>query len=147
MPILTQAQGARSAAVLTAGTLVSAGYIAGSVIDLGAAIPLDVTFELEFTPNALPSSTSKQCVLFLKMSLDGTNYSTGPESGTTATDDGQLFFIGSLPSSVSGQVVRKQFSIAGQPVARYLKPILKNDLGVALTSGFVYKADITGVST
>jgi hypothetical protein len=33
------------------------------------------------------------------------------------------------------------------PVARYLKLVVKNDMGVALTSGAIYKADITAVGT
>jgi hypothetical protein len=42
---------------------------------------------------------------------------------------------------------RKFFSLSGLPVTRYLKLVAKNDMGVALTSGFIYKADITGVGT
>jgi hypothetical protein len=38
------------------------------------------------------------------------------------------------------------FSLAGLPIARYLKLVVKNDMGVALISGNVYRADITGAS-
>ncbi len=105
----------------------------------------DVTFEMEANANGTPSG-NKQLVLFCKFSLDGTNYGSGPESGTTATEEGDLHFIGAMPT-VDTNDHRKFFSLAGLPIARYLKLVVKNDLGVALTSGNVYKSDITIVST
>lgn len=141
----TFAQGTRSSAVLALGTLASATYVASSAIDLGATIPMDVTFEMEANANGTPSG-NKQLILFCKFSLDGTNYGSGPESGTTATEEGDLHFIGAMPT-VDTNDHRKFFSLAGLPIARYLKLVVKNDLGVALSSGNVYKSDITVVST
>jgi hypothetical protein len=141
----TFAQGARSSAVLALGTLASATYVCSSAIDLGAAIPVDVTFEMECNPNGSPSG-NKQLVLFAKFSLDNTNFGSGPESGTTATEEGDLHFVGAM-STVDTNDHRKFFSLAGLPIARYLKLVVKNDMGVALTSGNVYRADITGVTT
>lgn len=141
----TYAQGTRSSAVLALGTLASATYVTSTAIDLGATIPMDVTFEMEANANGTPSG-NKQLVLFCKFSLDGTNYGSGPESGTTATEEGDLHFIGAMPT-VDTNDHRKFFSLAGLPIARYLKLVVKNDLGVALTSGNVYKSDITVVST
>jgi len=141
----TLAQGTRSSAVLALGTLASATYVCSSAIDLGATIPIDVTFEVECNPNGTPTG-NKQLVLFAKFSLDNTNFGSGPESGTTATEEGDLHFIGSCPT-VDTNDHRKFFSLAGLPVTRYLKLVVKNDLGVALTSGNVYRADITGVTT
>lgn len=141
----TYAQGTRSSAVLALGTLASATYVTSTAIDLGATIPIDVTFEMEANANGTPSG-NKQLVLFCKFSLDGTNYGSGPESGTTATEEGDLHFIGAMPT-VDTNDHRKFFSLAGLPIARYLKLVVKNDLGVALTSGNVYKSDITIVAT
>jgi hypothetical protein len=141
----TYAQGTRSSAVLALGTLASATYVTSSAIDLGATIPMDVTFEMEANANGTPSG-NKQLVLFCKFSLDNTNWGSGPESGTTATEEGDLHFIGAMPT-VDTNDHRKFFSLAGLPIARYLKLVVKNDLGVALTSGNVYKSDITIVST
>lgn len=141
----TYAQGTRSSAVLALGTLASATYVTSTAIDLGATIPMDVTFEMEANANGTPSG-NKQLVLFCKFSLDGTNYGSGPESGTTATEEGDLHFIGAMPT-VDTNDHRKFFSLAGLPIARYLKLVVKNDLGVALTSGNVYKSDITIVAT
>lgn len=141
----TLAQGTRSSAVLALGTLASATYVCSSAIDLGASIPVDVTFEVECNPNGTPSG-NKQLVLFAKFSLDNTNWGSGPESGTTATEEGDLHFVGAM-STVDTNDHRKFFSLAGLPIARYVKLVAKNDMGVALTSGNVYRADITGVTT
>lgn len=142
MTTFTQAQGAKSGSVLTMGTLASAAYIIGSTIDLGATIPLDVTFEMECVPNGAPTG-NKQLVLFAQLSLDNTNFGTG---GTSVNDEAQLHWIGTLPTYTSAVAHRKHFSLSGLPIARYLKLVVKNDMGVALTSGAVYKADITGAA-
>lgn len=141
----TLAQGTRSSAVLALGTLASGTYVCSSAIDLGATIPEDVTFEVECNPNGTPSG-NKQLVLFVKFSLDNTNWGSGPESGTTTTEEADLHYVGACPT-VDTNDHRKFFSLEGLPIARYVKVIAKNDLGVALTSGNVYRADITGVGT
>lgn len=141
----TLAQGTRSSAVLALGTLASGTYVCSSAIDLGATIPEDVTFEVECNPNGTPSG-NKQLVLFVKFSLDNTNWGSGPESGTTTTEEADLHYVGVCPT-VDTNDHRKFFSLEGLPIARYVKVIVKNDLGVALTSGNVYRADITGVGT
>jgi hypothetical protein len=144
MTTQTYAQGTRSSAVLALGTLASGTYVCSSAIDLGATIPLDVTFEVEANANGTPSG-NKQLVLFAKFSLDNTNWGSGPESGTTTTEEADLHQLGTLPMNDTNDH-RKFFSLQGQPVARYLKLVAKNDLGVALTSGNVYRADITSSS-
>lgn len=141
MTVFTQAQGTRASA-LSLGTLASAAYIIGSAIDLGATIPLDVTFEVECVPNGTPTG-NKQLILFAQLSLDGANYGTG---GTSANDEAQLHWIGTLPTYTTAVAHRKFFSLQGLPVARYIKLVAKNDMGVALTSGTVYRADITGAA-
>jgi len=140
----TQAQGARSSAILTMSTLASATYIAGSAIDLGATIPMDVTFECTVTVTSPVAPNN--VAIFAQLSLDNTNFSTGPTSSNSATDELDLHYIGSIPCYSTGTHT-KFFSLSGLPVARYLKPIARNNTGVALTSGFIYKADITGVGT
>lgn len=145
MTVFTQAQGTRSSAILALGTLASGTYITSAVIDLSSTIPEDVTFEMECNPNGTPTG-NKQLVLFAKFSLDNTNFGSGPESGTTTTEEPDLHLIGVLPTNDTNDH-RKFFSLAGLPVARYMKLVAKNDMGVALTSGNVYRADITGVGT
>ena len=144
MTTFTQAQGARSSSVLNLGTLASATYITSTAIDLGASIPLDVTIEVECDPNGTPTG-NRQLILFAKLSLDNTNFGSGPESGTTATEEADLHWIGTLPCNDTN-THRKFFSLQGLPVTRYLKLVVKNDMGVALSSGNVYRADITGAA-
>lgn len=145
MTIHTLLQGTRSAAALTLGTLASNTYITSSAIDLGAALPMDVTFEVECNPNGITTG-NKQLVLFAKLSLDNTNWGSGPESGSTTTEEADLHFIGTLPCNDTNDH-RKFFRLGDLPTARYLKLVVKNDCGVALTSGAVYRAAITGDTT
>lgn len=146
MATTTYTQGARSSAVLALGTLASATYVTSAAIDLGASIPFDVVFEVECNANGTPTG-NKQLLLFCKCSLDNSNYGSGPESGTTATEEADLHLIGVLPT-VDTNDHRKFFSLrdAGVPITRYLKLVAKNDMGVALTSGNVYQSDITATT-
>jgi hypothetical protein len=141
----TQAQGTLSAAIVTMSTLASGTYTASSGQNLGSTIPLNKTIQVECTPSTTPSGNKKMDV-FAQLSLDGTNYGSGPTSGTTTTNEADLHYIGYLPCNDSG-LHRKMFSLDGVPVAQWLKIVVKNDMGVALTSGFVYWADVTGVGT
>lgn len=143
MTVYNLTQGTRTSSILTAGTLASATYITGSAVDLSADVPVMITFEVEANANGTPSG-NKQLILFLKWSLDNTNYQSGPESGTTATEEADLDWAGSLPMNDTND--HRKFFIV-YPKGRYFKPILKNDLGVALTSGAVYRSDWTGEST
>ena len=143
MTVHNLTQGTRTSAVLALGTLASATYVTSSAVDLGADVPLFITFEVEANANGTPSG-NKQLVLFIKWSLDNTNFGSGPESGTTATEEADLDFVGSTPT-VDTNDHRKFFTC--YPKARYFKLVAKNDLGVALTSGNVYRADWTGEST
>lgn len=143
--VFTLAQGARSSAILTLGTLASATYIASSAIDLGAAIQVDVTFELEITPSATPTG-NQRIIVYAQQSLDNTNFGTGPTTGMTTTDEGDLQWVGSFRIMSTG-THRRFIRLVDVPTARYLKLVVKNDLGVTLTSGAIYKADITAVGT
>jgi hypothetical protein len=143
MATFTQAQGTRIR-ILDLGTMASGYYGVSPAVDLGPNIPFDVTLEVEADPNGAPTG-SKQLVLFAKLSLDNVNFSSGPESGTDATNEADLHWIGTLPCNDTN-MHRKMFSLQGLPVARYLKLVVKNDMGVPLTSGGIYRADITGTS-
>lgn len=145
MTIFTFAQGARSSALLTMGALASGSYIASSAIDLSATIPSDVSIEIEVTPSSTPSG-NKRIIVFSQLSLDNTNFGSGPTSGTTTTDEGDLQWIAAFTVQSTG-THRKFFRMIDLPITRYFKLVAKNDMGVALTSGFVYRADITGVGT
>lgn len=143
MTTFTQSQGAKSSALVTMGALASDTYIASSAIDLGANIPLDSTFEMVVTVTS-PAS-DKQVILFAQLSLDGTDFTTGPTTGSSATDEADLHYIGTLPCNSTG-THRRLFSLSNAPVAQHIKLVVRNRTGVTLTSGFVYRADITGAA-
>lgn len=144
MAIFTQAQAARGPSLIDLGTLAAGAYLASPAIDLGTAIPLDVTLEAECDPSGLPTG-NKRLILFVKLSLDNIQFGTGPESGTDSTNEADLHWIGTLPCNDTNPH-RKFFSLQGLPVARYLKLVAKNETGVPLASGNIYKAHITGAA-
>ena len=144
MATFTQVQGARSPSLLNLESLASGAYITSSTIDLGPSMPLDVTLEVECDPSGNPTG-NRQLMLFAKLSLDNVNFGSGPESGTDAANEADLHWIGTLPCS-DANMHRKLFSLQALPICRYLKLVVKNDTGVALSSGNVYRADITGLS-
>ena len=133
--------------LLTIGTLASATYLASSAYNAGTNSPWDVAIEVEVTPGTV--SGGKQVVVFAQGSLDGTNFTTGPTSGTTTTDEPNLRFLGMVPCNSNSTQQRKLFSIheAFGFVPKQFKIIIKNDTGAALASGTVYTAEITGQST
>lgn len=111
-------------------------------------VPLDCIVELAVTPGTV--SGNKQAVLFAQFSLDGTNFGTGPTSGTTTTDEPNLKRLGSLNLLTNATLQRDVFSIAAMAPGGMLpyatKLILKNDSGAAFASSGndVYTVDDTG---
>ena len=126
--------GTRTAFTITLNSLADQTYVAATAVDFGASTPEDVVIELELTPGTVAGN--KQALLFAQISLDGTNYSTGPTSGTSATDEGDLYFIGVLPLATNATLQRKAFSVFAALgfVPRYIKPVVRNDSGAALAS-------------
>ena len=149
MTIITQAQASRTSLTATGfGTLASATYIASDAYNAGTNDPLDVLVEVEAATTNTPGG-NKQVVVFVQASLDGTNFQSGPTSGTTTTDEPDLTFVGVVSLNTATTTHRKIFSIASVLgfIPLQFKIVLKNDLGVALTSGAVYIAEVTGVAT
>lgn len=148
MPTTLQPVGPRTALTSTGfSTLASATYVATSAYTTATNKPLDVAVEVEAATTNVPSG-NKQIVVFIQESLDGTNFRTGPTSGTTTTDEPNLRFIGTIPMNSQTATQRGTFSVLQSlgyiPFA--FKIVLKNDLGVALTSGAVYTAEIVATS-
>lgn len=138
--------GARTALTTTAlNSLGSATFVNAGTINVSASDPHDVLVEVFGTPGTV--SGSKQLLVFLKISLDGTNYSSGPESGTTATDQLNLILLGSIPMLSNATQQSQIFSI--RSVLGFLPPhskvIVKNETGAALAaSGHgVYYAEVS----
>lgn len=138
---------AASALTITGlSTLASATYAVSGAVDLSAVDPLDVLVDITVTPGTV--SSNKQLLVFAKVSLDGTNYTSGPESGTTATDEPNLYLLGALPLNSNSTAQRGVFSVAAALgyVPPYLKIVVKNESGAALSAGSCQYATQIGVS-
>lgn len=142
MSTVTQTVGTRTN-LGALSTLASATYINAGTITFNTNKPLDVEIEVSATPGTV--SGNKQLVIFAQQSLDGTNFETGPTSGTTATDEPNLTFIGVLPLNTNSTIQRKVFKLSNAfttlPYAANI--IVKNDSGAALASGSVEYSEVT----
>jgi hypothetical protein len=145
--------GTRVALTTTAlDNLASATYVSAGTITVASSskTPLDMLIEVTVTPGTVASN--KQVLVFVKESLDGTNFSSGPESGTTATDEPNLVFLGAIPCNTNATQQRGVFALAGAcggvlPFAA--RVIVKNETGVALaaTGNSVYYQTVDGDAT
>lgn len=109
--------------------------------------PMDVVVEVDVTTTNTPSG-NKRVVVYISESLDGTNYRSGPTSGTTTTRAPNLRYMGSVPLTTASTAEIGMFSVVAAlgyvPYSFYV--VIFNDLGVALTAGTVYTSEISGVS-
>lgn len=149
MSTITAAAGSRTALTTTAlDSLASANYVNAGTIDVSAVDPLDVVVEVAVTPGTVLGN--KQVLVFAKVSMDNTNFSTGPESGSTATDEPNLKFLGAVPCGTNATLQRQAFSVMSALgfVPPYMKIIVKNDTGAALASSghAVHYTNYTGQS-
>ena len=137
--------GTRTSLTVTGlSTLASATYVLSNAVTPDTNNPVDVIIEVILATTNTPTG-NKQVVVFIKPSLDGTNYTSGPESGTTTTDEPDLIRLGTIPVNSSSVDHKIMFSI-GQAlgfVPHTFKLVFKNELGVALTSASVYYSEIT----
>lgn len=148
MPTITQVVGTKTSLACSAlPTLGSGAYCASDTYVANTNKPLDVAVELEAATTNTPAG-NKQVVLFIKESLDGTNFRSGPESGTTTTDERNLRWLGQMDMNSASVTQRATFSVANALgyVPHSFKIIAKNDLGVALTSGALSTSEISAVS-
>jgi hypothetical protein len=125
-------------------TLASATYIASNTYTPNTNQPVDVIVEVSAATTGTPAG-NKQLVAFIQESLDGSTFRSGPTSGTTTTDETNLRFLGTVPMNTSSVTQTGTFSVLNALgyVPYAFKVILKNDLGVALTSGTVRTSEIS----
>jgi hypothetical protein len=145
MGSITRVVGTRTSLTATGlGTLASATYVASNAYDCSANDPDDVLIEVELATTNSPSGNKQACV-FIQASLDGSNFESGPTSGTTTTDEPDLTFLGVVPMNSSTNTHRKIFSLyeALGYIPAQFKVVVKNDLGVALTSGALYTSEVS----
>lgn len=137
--------GTRTSLTVTGlATLASATYVASSAYNCATNGPLDVAIEVTVGSTNVPAG-NKQVLVFLQESLDGTNFRSGPTSGTTTTDELDLLPLGQLDLPVTSVNHLKTFSIREKLgyMPLQFKIVLKNDLGVALTTGTVFTSEIS----
>lgn len=128
---------AKTSITISLDSLASATYVAGTEVDVSSIDPLDIVVEVAVVLTGTATGGNKQLNVFLQVSLDGTNYSTGPTSGSTATDEPDLYLIGQVPCNVVSTTHRKTFSVFAALgwVPPYFKLVCRNDLGTALSTG------------
>ena len=147
MATIKQVVGTRTALTTSAlNSLASVTYVSAGTITHNTNQPLDVLVEVTATPGTVAGN--KQLVVFAKISLDGTNFTSGPESGTTTTDEPDLFFVGTVPLNTNSTAQTKTFSLAaayGGVLPYASKIIVKNDSGAALAASgnSVYYSEIS----
>lgn len=138
MTTSTQLLGTRtqiSGAAAALNSLASATYVVLGTVTFASSskTPLDCKLEVSVTPGTVGSL--KQVSIFAQESLDGTNFGTGPTSGTTATDESNLRFIGVIPCNTNSTLQRGIFALAGKfggMIPHSAKIIAKNETGAAL---------------
>jgi hypothetical protein len=150
MTTLTTVLGTRTSLPYTStslSTLASATYVANTTAyDCTTNKPDDVIIEVDLATTNTPSG-NKQAVVFIQESIDNTNFRSGPTSGTTTTREPNLMLLGTVPLTTASTTEIATFSIKQALGYRpnYFKIIIKNDLGVALTSGTVWTSEVTTV--
>lgn len=150
MATITVVPGARQTLTTTAlNSLASATYVSAGVIDVSAIDPLDVVVEIAATPVMVGGI--KQLSVFARVSFNGTDYTTGPTSGTNATDEPNLRLLGVLPLNTDNTMQRNAMSVMSALgyVPPYMDVVVKNEIGTALASSGhgVYWTAFTGNSS
>jgi hypothetical protein len=148
MSTVKQIVGTRTSLAYTGtglSTLASATYVENTTAyDCSTNQPLDVIVEVDVASTNTPAG-NKQVVVFLAESLDGTNYRSGPTSGTTTTREPNLKLLGVVPLTTASTTEIGTFSVltALGYVPMKFFVVIKNDLGVALTTGTVWTSEIS----
>jgi len=129
---------------LASGTYVSAGTI---TFISSNKVPLTSKLEVNVTPGTV--SSNKQVLVFARASVDNTDYTTGPTSGTTTTDEPNLIFVGAIPCNTNSTLQRAQFDLAqvfGGVLPPYVQIVVKNETGAALAASghAVYYTNVDG---
>ena len=131
-------------------SLANGAYISAGVIDVSAVDPIEIEIEVNVTPGTV-SGTSPRLSVFLKKSSDNSVFTTGPETGSTATDEPNLIYLGFIPLNTNATLQRGSFPV--KPVlgsiTPYLKVVVKNESGAALAASgnAVYYTTTVGDST
>lgn len=126
-------------------TLASGTYVQNTTAyNCATNEPTNVVVEVDVATTNTPIG-NKQVVVFIRESLDGTNFRSGPTSGTTTTREPNLKYLGTVPLTTASTTEIATFSLVDclgyVPEAFFV--VIKNDLGVALTTGTVFTSEIS----
>lgn len=139
----------KTSITISLDSLASGTYVASGGYDVSAIDPYDILIEVAVVLTATATSVNKRLQVFIQTSLDNSNYSTGPTSGTTTTDEPDLMKLGDVPCNVVSTTHRRLFSVfaALGYIPPYFKVVCHNDLGTALSTGCtVHYSTVTGNS-
>lgn len=112
-------------------SLANATYAVSSAVDVSAIDPVDLAIRLSVTPGT--GATGAACYVYLKTSFDNTSWTTGPESGTSAVNAGNLLRLGTLYLETTSSLQSKTFDVMSALgfVPPYFKIVVKNATGSA----------------
>lgn len=148
MATIKKPLGSRTAVTTTAHNSLAAGtFVVLGTITHNTNQAIDDLLEVTATAGASITG-GKQLIVYAKPSLDGTNFTNGPESGTTALEEPNLVLVGVIPFGTTSAAHTGIFSLASAydgnlPYAS--KIIVKNDSGAALAASgnSAYHAEVT----
>ena len=135
MAAITAIVGTRTALTTTAlDSLASAAYVSAGDINLTTDDPLDLLIDVAATPGTVAGN--RQLIVFAKVSLDGTNFTSGPETGSTATDEPNLRFLGTVPLNSNATQQRNVLSVMSALgyIPAHIRIVVRNDSGAALAA-------------
>jgi hypothetical protein len=115
-----------------ANSATNSSYTSMGVVDFTSAPPHECLIEVSLQATGTPASTS-QCVLYLRSSLDGTNFSVAPSS----TDAVNAKFLGtvSLPDTTARRSVAFPVSpLFGGALPQKIELYVYNNTGAALAA-------------
>jgi hypothetical protein len=148
MSTVKQPRGARTSLAYNAtdlSTLATGTYVKNTTdYDCAANEPLDVVIDVVLATTNTPVG-NKQAPVFLRISMDGTSFTSGPVSGTTTTDEPDLYLLGAVPMLTATNTHSRSFNVLSALgfIPKKFQVVIKNDLGVALTSGTVFTTEIS----
>jgi hypothetical protein len=129
---MANALGTTTALSGNANSLANAGYASLGTIDFTAAPPHECQIEVSLQASAATSGNA-QAVIYVRSSLDGTNFSVAPSS----TDAVNSRFLGTLklPDTTARRSVAFPLSpLFGGALPQKVEVYILNDCGVALAA-------------
>ena len=115
-----------------ANSAASGSYTSLGVIDFGSAPPHECFIEVSLQASSTPSG-NKQAVLYVRSSVDGTNFSVAPSS--TDTVNTRMLGVLALPSTTARRSIAMPVSpLFGGALPPKIEIYVLNDCGVSFAS-------------